>query len=213
MLSWARMSGVYLRVYNLLPEALKKRINPLDYAIDDFAREAAAREPGGLVLDAGAGESRFGRVTSEATNTSRSIPAWATPPWDYSKVSLLAEPQPRSRLRMASSTRFSTSRCSSTSPTRRLSVCEFVPGLETGEAGCTLQRRRVGTNTSRLRLLSGSRSTPSSGLSRRPASPRRRSSPLGGYFHYLGHRLTYVPKSLFPAFPGRRESCSRLLKS
>ena len=198
MLLWARMSGVYLRVYNVLPEALKKRINPLDYAIDDFVRGAASREPGGLVLDAGAGESRFaGHFAGHRYVAVDSCVGDAA--WDYSKVSLLAD---LVSIPLADGV-FDTVlniQVLEHVPDPQAVVCELFRVLKPGgrlylTAPQGWHEHQSPNDYFRFTKYALRKLVENAGFADVGIEP------LGGYFHYLGHRLTYVPKSLFPGLP------------
>jgi len=192
------MSSFYLGVYRSLPEFLKRRINPLDYAIEDFVKTAAAGRPRQRVLDAGAGEARFARFFTDHFY----VPLDACvgdARWDYSRVQLVAD-LAALPLREAA-----------VDAVLNIQVLEHVkkPALVVSEL------HRVLKPGGRLYL------TAPQGWAehQQPHDYYRFTSyalehllleagfkgieikPLGGYFHYLGHRLTFVPKVLFPPLP------------
>src|SRR5512144_3252805 len=84
------MSSFYLRVYTRLPEFLKRRINPLDYAIEDFVKTAAEPASRQKVLDAGAGEARFAPYFSKHFYVAMDT-CVGEPLWDYSRIQLIAD--------------------------------------------------------------------------------------------------------------------------
>lgn len=192
------MSSFYLRVYGRLPEFLKRRINPLEYAIEEFVKGAAAA-PGHKVLDAGAGEARFADYFSKHFYVALDA-CIGDELWDYSKVQLTAD---LAALPLRESV---------VDTVLNIQVLEHVknPGLVLSEL------HRVLKPGGRLYL------TAPQGWSehQQPHDFYRFTrfalqhllaeagfkeieiKALGGYFHYLGHRLTHVPKVLFPPLPG-----------
>ena len=87
------MSGFYQAVYQRFPEFLKRRINPLEFGIQEFvassAREISAPA---IVLDAGAGEVRFAGYFREAHYLAVDL-AIGDPEWDYSRIDVRANLQ------------------------------------------------------------------------------------------------------------------------
>jgi SAM-dependent methyltransferase len=192
------MSSFYLQVYRRLPEFLKRRINPLDYAIEDFVKTAAVQEPRQRVLDAGAGEARFAGYFSKHFYVALDA-CIGDSLWDYSRIQLIAD---LAALPL---------RESSLDAVLNIQVLEHVkdPAL------VVAQLHRVLKPGGRLFL------TAPQGWAehQQPHDFYRFTSfalkhllveagftqievkPLGGYFHYLGNRLTQVPKVLFPPLP------------
>ncbi len=187
------MAGFYLGVYHFVPEFLKRRINPLEYAIQDFVRSACSvgRE---VVLDAGAGEGRFAPYFATDLYVALDSAVGAGN-WDYSRLDIQAD--------LVSIPLVS----ASVNTAMNIQVLEHVthPELVLKEI------YRVLKPGGRLYLTAPQgwhehqiphdyfRFTQFSlQLLLRSAGFRKvRVEPMGGYFHYLGHRLTYVPKILF----------------
>ncbi len=192
------MSSFYLRVYSRLPEFLKRRINPLDYAIEDFVKAAAVAEPRQKVLDAGAGEARFAGYFSHHFYVGLDA-CVGDALWDYSRIQLVAD---LAALPL---------RDAVVDAVLNIQVLEHVknPPLVVAEL------QRVLKPGGRLYLTApqgwGEHQQPhdfyrftSYALKHLLVEAGFREieiEPLGGYFHYLGHRLTYVPKVLFPPLP------------
>lgn len=189
------MAGFYHRVYGWLPEFLKKRINPLEYDIDAFVREAADSLDGGaLVLDAGAGESRFARHFRDKRYMALDLAVGDTK-WDYSKIHVCA------RLDAIPL------RSGRVDAVINIQVLEHVP-----DPGAALREmHRVLKPGGRLFLTApqgwGEHQQPHDyfrftrfallHLFTEAGFRVRRIEPQGGYFHYLGHRFSYIPKVLF----------------
>ncbi len=189
------MAGFYHRVYAKLPQFLKRRINPLEYDIEEFVREASRALPeGALVLDAGAGESRFARHFQKALYIALDL-AVGDASWDYSKIHL------RARL---DAIPLATGRIDAVI---NIQVLEHVPN----PADVLRELHRVLKPGGRLFLTApqgwGEHQQPHDYF--RFTAYALRSllteagfrtvgiEPQGGYFDYLGHRLSYVPKVLF----------------
>jgi SAM-dependent methyltransferase len=189
----------YHGVYRLLPEFLKRRINPLDHAIEDFVRGAGQFRPGGVVLDAGAGESRFAPFFAGHFYVALDS-CVGDPAWDYRKIHLAAD---LSALPLAA-------QCADV--VINTQVLEHVR-----QPGAVLKEiHRVLKPGGRLYLTAPQgwhehqqpndyyRFTRYSLRSLLEAAGFHHIeiASLGGYFHYLGHRLSYVPKVLFTGLPG-----------
>lgn len=199
MLSWLiAMSAFYFRVYNALPEWLKRRINPLEYSIRDFVREASRFRPSGTVLDSGAGESRFADLFADRFYLALDS-CVGDANWDYSRVGIIAD---------LHALPLSEASCDLV---LNIQVLEHVkePGLVLREIQRALkpggrlyltapqgwhehQQPEDYYRFTRysLRLLFETAGFKSVSI-----------EPMGGYFDYLGHRLTYVPKVLFSKLP------------
>ncbi|MFB3903969.1 MAG: class I SAM-dependent methyltransferase [Acidobacteriota bacterium] len=192
------MSSFYLRVYQRLPEFLKRRINPLDYAIEDFVKTAAAGQPRKRVLDAGAGEARFAGYFSEHFYVSLDS-CIGDALWDYSRIRVIAD---LAALPLREDT---------VDTALNIQVLEHVPD----PAAVLGELYRVLRRGGRLYLTApqgwAEHQQPHDfyrftryALKRLLAQAGFKHieiEPLGGYFHYLGHRLTYAPKVLFPPLP------------
>ncbi|RPJ61353.1 MAG: methyltransferase domain-containing protein [Acidobacteria bacterium] len=192
------MSSFYLRVYGRLPEFLKRRINPLDYAIEDFVKTAAAAHPGQKVLDAGAGEARFAAHFTEHFYVSADA-CVGDARWDYSRIQLVAD---LAALPLQEG---------AVDAVLNIQVLEHVknPALVVTEL------HRVLKPGGRLYLTApqgwSEHQQPHdfyrftrfalNDLLVQAGFKEVKIEPFGGYFHYLGHRLTHVPKVLFPALP------------
>jgi len=192
------MSSFYLRVYSRLPEFLKRRINPLDYAIEDFVKTSAASATRQKVLDAGAGEARFARYFSHHFYVALDA-CVGDAAWDYSRIQLVAD---LAALPLRNSV---------IDAALNIQVLEHVkqPALVVEEL------HRVLKPGGRLYLTAPQgwaehqqphdfyrfTSYALKDLLVQAGFKQIEIKPLGGYFHYLGHRLTFVPKLLFPGLP------------
>ena len=84
------MSEVYRQLFDRLPRFLRRRIDPLEFAIESFVRSAARAPEGALVLDAGAGQARFAgffgnhRYLALDSRTGDGS-------WDYSRLDLCGD--------------------------------------------------------------------------------------------------------------------------
>ncbi|MEE2821795.1 MAG: class I SAM-dependent methyltransferase [Acidobacteriota bacterium] len=188
------MASLYLRIYNLFPEFLKRRINPLEYAIEAFVESAVSAADGPVVLDAGAGEVRFQEFFANKLYLALDSRV-GDPEWDYSKIHVCADleaiPLPNQSVDLVLNIQVLEHVRNPQSVLRELcrvlkpGGCLYltVPqGWPEHQQPCDYYRF---TQYSLEMLLE------SVGFERITIEP------LGGYFHYLGHRLTYIPKILF----------------
>ncbi len=188
------MGGFYLRAFELLPGFLQRRIFPLDNSIHSYILDVKPVNPDGLVLDAGSGESRFREYFSDCGYLALDSQV-GDRSWDYSNVDVAADlaaiPLP----------------ACSTDVVLNIQVLEHVPAPQKvvdelfrvlkpgGEVLLTAPQgwpehqqpndffRFTRFSLTSIFLRAGFRSV--------------EVHPIGGYFHYLGHRLTYIPKILF----------------
>jgi len=188
------MATFYQRVFGLLPEMLQQRINPLEHSIESFVRSARPSGDGEVVLDAGAGESRFSKYFRDQFYLAMDS-AVGDSAWNYSKIDVCGD---LSAVPLKSR---------SVDLALNIQVLEHV-----AEPGTVLaELYRVLRPGGRL-YLTAPQGWPehqqpndyfrftqySLRLLFRAAGFREVViEPIGGYFHYLGHRLTYIPKVLF----------------
>lgn len=198
------MAGFYLKAYSLLPEFLKRRINPLEFSVEAFVSLARPNVCRGVILDAGAGEARFRHHFREHLYLALDS-GIGDATWDYSRIHICAD---LSEIPL---------RRNSVDAVINTQVLEHLPNPE----GVLAEVYRVLKNGGRLHLTAPQgwhehqqphdyfRFTQYSLRSMLESAGFRAISiePLGGYFHYLGQRLTYVPKVLFQ----QRQGVSRVL--
>ncbi len=188
------MSGFYFRVYDLFPAFLKSRINPLEEAVSRFVAEAAEVGPRAVIVDAGAGQSRFAELFRGQFYVALDF-GRGDDGWNYSGLDVVGDLQHLPLKEDCAAAVINTQ------------VLEHLP-----EPGRALQEmHRILEPGGRLFLTAPQgwhehqqphdyyRFT-SFALERLLAGAGFESwtiHPIGGYFHYLGHRLTYIPKLLF----------------
>ncbi len=188
------MPGFYLKAYAMLPEFLKRRINPLEYAIEAFVRSADSACSKQIILDAGAGQAPFARHFSRHFYVALDSGVGDSS-WDYSRVHIRGD---------VASLPLSSDSVDRVVHTQVLEHVLF-PHLVLGEIYRVLkpggrlyltapqgwpehQQPHDYFRFTRYSLRSLLESAGFEAIS---------IDPLGGYFHYLGHRLTYVAKVLF----------------
>lgn len=192
------MGGFYLRTFQQLPVFLQRRIFPLDHSIHSLILDLGALNSEGLVLDAGSGEGRFRKYFDGCRYVALDSRVGDSS-WDYSEVDVAADlaaiPFPD---------------CS-TDVVLNIQVLEHVPDPQ--QVVNELYRVLKPGGTLLLTAPQGwhehqqphdfFRFTQYSlrSIFRKAGFRRVEIAPIGGYFHYLGHRLTYVPKVLFQGRP------------
>jgi SAM-dependent methyltransferase len=195
--------GIYRRSFARLPAFLRRRIDPLGYEIELFAKRAAESPADCLVLDAGAGEARFSHLFAGKKYIALDL-RLGDPAWDYSAVHLCAD-----LVAMPLADR-------SVDVLLNIQVLEHVeePALVLREFWRVLkpggqlyltvpqgwhehQRPRDYYRFTRYALES---------LLRKTGFGNIRIEPIGGYFWYLGQRLTYLPKVLFAHLRGGKRA-------
>ncbi|GAB4244108.1 MAG: methyltransferase domain-containing protein [Acidobacteriota bacterium] len=196
------VSDFYRKAFTRLPGWLQRRLYPVDAAIREWVAEAAeSAPPGAWVLDAGAGEGRFrGRfrhcryVGLDAAVGDRS--------WDYSHLDVLGRLE---------SLPFAAARFDVAIHTQ---VLEHVrdPRVVLQELGRVLRpggrlfltapqgwpEHQVPEDYFRFTRYALRHLLESAGFVVEELEP------MGGYFHYLGHRLSYLPRILFHHAPPLR---------
>lgn len=187
------MAGGYYGIFEALPEFLKRRIHPLEYAIRDFVRSAADEAPE-VVVDAGAGESRFHDFfrRSRYVGIDRGI---GDSGWDYAGLDAVAD-LAWMPVRSGSADLVLNTQVLEHVPDPRRAIEEMSRMLRPGgrlfltapQGWPEHQQPHDFFRFTRFSLES---------LLRDAGFSRWEIEPMGGYFHYLGHRLTYIPKTAF----------------
>lgn len=198
------MSGAYLRVYNRLPEFLKRRINPSEYGLRRFVDLAARSHPGGLIVDAGSGESRFRDRFAGCRYLAVDLGVGDSS-WDYSGIDILAD-LGRLPLKEGSADAVLNTQVLEHVPDPTAVIAEFCRVLKPGgtlylTAPQGWHEHQQPHDFFRFTSFALERMLRSAGFADWDIQP------MGGYFHYLGQRLTYIPKVLF----ADRHGISRLL--
>lgn len=187
------MAGFYHSVYGRLPGFLKRRINPLDWEIELFVRQAS-QDQGRVAVDAGAGEARFAAFFGEWLYVAVDS-AVGDAQWDYSRIHLRAD---LAAIPLASE-------CADVAINTQ--VLEHVPDPKSvlKEIGRILKpggklyltapqgwhEHQQPHDYFRFTRWALEGMFESAGFSAWSIEP------MGGYFRYLGHRLSYIPKVLF----------------
>ena len=188
------MSGIYFRVYDLLPAFLRSRINPLEAAVCRFVAEAATVGQRAIIVDAGAGQSRFAELFRGhlyvALDFGRGDDAW-----DYSRLDVVGDLQHIPLKDDCAAAVISTQVLEHLpDPARALREVHRILGpggrlFLTAPQGWHEHQQPHDyyrfTSFALELLLTGA------------GFESWTIDPIGGYFHYLGHRLTYIPKILF----------------
>ncbi|UCF37265.1 MAG: class I SAM-dependent methyltransferase [Acidobacteriota bacterium] len=190
------MSSFYLGVYQRFPEFLKRRINPLEYGVRAVVEEAVLAVGSGRILDAGAGEGRFRAwfPSAQYIGLDRGI---GDESWDYSGIDVIGDLQ---RIPFATAT---------VDSVLNLQVLEHVedPGQVIQEFGRVL--RPGGTLFLTAPQGWHEHQQPNDfyrftrfaleKMFREAGFEQFEIEPIGGYFDYLGNRLTFIPKVVFPS--------------
>lgn len=190
----------YLSIYRLLPGFLKRRINPLEYAIEVFVRSANPTK-NSVVLDAGAGETRFRKYFLDHHYVALDSRVGDTR-WDYSCIDVCGD-LAAIPLAADSVDRVISVQVLEHVPDPKTVLTEFYRVLKPeGRLYLTVpqgwhehQQPNDYFRFTRYALRSLLNSTGFKEIS---------VDPLGGYFQYLGQRMTYVPKVLFEGHRGAR---------
>ena len=186
-------STLYRRVFQRLPVFLRRRIDPLEYSIDRFVGSANTSADA-TVLDAGSGQGRFAHHFTQDLYIGLDLGVGHRN-WDYSQLNLRAD---LAAIPLVSS---------SVDTVLNIQVLEHVPSPDRVLA----EIHRVLRPGGHLYLTAPQgwhehqqphdyfrfTSFALQSLLERAGFQEIGIQPLGGYFHYLGHRLTYIPKILF----------------
>lgn len=196
--------GFYRGLYTGLPDFLKRRINPIEAGIETFVRSAASVATDRVVIDAGAGESRYRHLFSSSRYLSIDCGV-GDADWDYSTLDIVADLH---AIPFAGET---------ADLVLNLQVLEHVADPRSVVA----EFYRVLKPGGRL-FLTAPQGWPEHQpphdyfrftrfaldlLLREAGFEEIRVERMGGYFHYLGHRASYLGKILF----WRRTGILRLL--
>jgi SAM-dependent methyltransferase len=188
------MSGFYRDVFELLPRFVQRWINPLEFGIEVFVKAEAQAWPGARVLDAGAGEVQLKRLFLDCNYIALDLTV-GDQAWDYSGIDVVGD------------LALIPIRNDSIDLELNLQVLEHVPA----PSRVIKELYRVLRPGGRLILTAPQgwhehqqpndffRFTRFSleMLFREAGFREVKIEPIGGFFHYLGHRLTYIPKVLF----------------
>ncbi|MFZ0429385.1 MAG: class I SAM-dependent methyltransferase [Acidobacteriota bacterium] len=187
------MAGGYHGIFEVLPEFLKRRIHPLEYAIRDFVRAAAAERPS-LVVDAGAGESRFRPLFKDSwyVGIDRAVGDAA---WNYGGLDAVADLE-AIPLRPGVADAVLNTQVLEHVPDPAATIREMARILKPGgrlflTAPQGWHEHQQPHDFFRFTRFALEAMLRDGGFSSWEIDA------LGGFFHYLGHRLTYIPKVAF----------------
>ena len=188
------MAEVYRKVFDRLPRSLRRRIDPLEFSIESFVRSAAKAPKGAFVLDAGAGESRFAGFFRDHRYLALDS-GIGDGSWDYSQLHLCGD---LTAIPL---------RPQSVDVVLNTQVLEHVP-----DPGLVLAELNRVLKEGGFLYLTAPQGWPEhqqphdyfrftrwglEHLLTEAGFSQIKIQPQGGYFHYLGHRLTYIPRVLF----------------
>lgn len=193
------VADVYRRVFDRFPRWLRSRLYPVDEGVRRWVEEAASRAaPGAWVLDAGAGEGRFRSVFGRCRYIALDAGV-GDDTWDYSgldvqgrlerlpladgAVDVVIHTQVLEHVARPEEVLFELSRVLRPGGALYLTAPQGWPEHQAPRDYFRFTRFALD------RLL------------REAGFEVVEISPLGGYFHYLGHRLSYLPKILFHTAP------------
>jgi SAM-dependent methyltransferase len=188
------MTGLYRRAYDTLPRFLRRRINPLEYEIDVFARSASCAPERLVVVDAGAGEGRYAHHFSRHLYVGIDLGV-GDPTWDYTRLHVVADLSVLPLREACADVVLSTQVLEHVeNPARVLGEAHRIlkPGgrlyLTAPQGWHEHQQPHDYFRFTRFAL---------GGLLTAAGFREFEIEPIGGYFLYLGQRLTYLPRVLF----------------
>jgi SAM-dependent methyltransferase len=188
------MTGFYLRLYGYLPELLRRRINPLEYAISDFVTSFSAHPGRGVVLDAGAGEVRFKESFHKHLYVAVDSKV-GDRDWNYSQIDVIGDLL-RIPLAAGSVDIILNIQVLEHIAQPAASIAELYRVLKPGGMLLLTAPQGWGEHQRPHDFFRFTRYSLSK-IFQEAGFDSFEIEPMGGYFHYLGHRLTYVPKILF----------------
>ena len=181
--------------HKLCPGIIKRRIDPLTYNIDQFVISSVYElGPDKLLLDAGAGESRFKSQLKNVRYIAIDT-AWGDPGWDYSKIDIIGSVD---RLPFDFNV-FDVVICNQVLEhvkEPQLVLNELFRVLKHGGVVCITTPQGWGVHQAPhdyFRFTSYALSY----LMKNAGFKKITITPSGGYYSYLANRLTVFPKTLF----------------